>query len=81
MTPLNATFVVLRLQIVDAPRRARGAVALAEQVLGRAPAIVVVYVLRDEPADRLDVRIDPPEVLVLGLADRAAEAGADRIDH
>lgn len=73
--------VGVRLEIVDHARRARGAVALAEQILGRAPAVVVVDVPHDEAADRFDVRIDSPEILVLAFANRMAESGADGIDQ
>src|SRR2546430_8655759 len=68
-------------QVVDDGRPARGAVALAQQVLRRSPAIVVAHVLRDEAADRIDVRIDRPELVVAMIADRVAHSGADRIDH
>ena len=68
-------------QVVDDGRGAGGAVALAEQVLRRGPAVVVAQVLRDEAADRLDVRIDAPELVVLVIAHRVAQAGADRVDH
>ena len=61
--------------------RARRAVALADQVLGRVPAAVVRHVLLDEARDRLDVGVDAPEVLVLEVADGLADARADRVDQ
>src|SRR5258708_261818 len=57
--------VLPRLQAVHDARRPGRAVALPEQELGRAPAVVVADVLLDEAADRVDVRIHAPEILVL----------------
>jgi hypothetical protein len=73
--------VLLGLEIVHDPRRAGGAVALPQQVLGRVPPVVLGDVLLDEPGDRLDVGIHAPEVLVLLLAQGMAQARAHGIDQ
>ena len=70
-----------RLQPVHDAARARRPVAFAEEVFGRVPAAVVADVLLDEPRDRFDVRVDPPEILVLGVAEGPRVAGADGVDH
>ena len=68
-------------QVVDDGRPAGGAVALAQQVFWRRPAIVVAHVLHDEAAHGVDVRVDPEELIVLVVADRVGESRPDRIDH
>jgi len=79
-TPLNAMFP-LRLQVIHEAGRAHRAVALTQQVLWGVPAAVVVDVLDDEPPDRVDVLVHAPEVLVLRLPERVADAGPDGVDH
>ena len=73
--------VVLRQQHEADAAGPHAAVALAEDELGRRPAAVLREVLHDEVRDRGDVLVDAPELLAVGLADRAREAGADRVDH
>ena len=61
-------------------RAADAAVALAEDVLGRVPAVVHGEEGADEVGDGVGVLVVAPEVGVLLVAERAAEAGADRVD-
>ena len=69
------------LHIVDDTGRSHAAITFAEQVLWRAPAAVFGHVLLDKVGHRLDIRIDAPEFLALGVTDRFAVTGADRVDH
>ena len=68
-------------EIVGNAARAHAAVAFAEDVLRRCPAAVLRQVLDDEFRDGLDVLVDTPEVLALGVAHCLGEAGAYRVDH
>ena len=72
---------VRALQVACEHRRAGRAVALAEQVAGRVPAVVLAQEAPDELGERLRVLVDAPVVAARRLAQRVAEAGADRIDH
>ncbi len=73
--------IASRTQVIRNRRGARRAVTLTQQIFRRGPAIAVAHILRNEARDGIDVRVDAPELLVLVLADRVTEAGADRIDH
>lgn len=69
------------LQGVDQHRRARRAIALAEQIFGRVPSPVFGQEPHDELAEGVGVRIDAVEGLFLVRAGDAAEAGARRVDE
>ena len=81
MMPFSATSLIGALELVDDRGRAGGAVALAAEIFGRVPAAILVEPEADELGDRLGVLGDAPIFLRLGLAERVAEAGADRIDE
>ena len=72
---------VRALQVAGEHRRAGRAVALAEQVAGRVPAVVCAEEPPDELGKRLRVLVDAPVVGARSLAQRVAEAGAYGIDH
>src|SRR3546814_20933118 len=55
------------------------AVTFAAQIFGRVPAAIVVEPEPDELGDRFRVLGEAPEILGVGLAERVAEAGADRV--
>ena len=63
------------------PRRARGAVGLADEVLGTRPARVARAVQADEFAHALEVALVVVEFRHLLAGDHAAVAGADRVDE
>src|SRR5215218_9623162 len=67
-------------QVAGQPRRAKGAVALADQEEGQAPAPVAGEVEADELADRPDVLVDLAILLGEVLTHGAAIAGVDRVD-
>ena len=69
------------LELIDDHRRARRAVAFAEQVLGRVPAAVLGEKLGDEFGEGVGVLVDAVERLFLVLAGDAAEARARRVDE
>ena len=73
--------VVAGQQIEADSTGAHATVALTENVLRRCPAIVLGNVLGNEVRHRLDVIVYAPEVLAFRLAQRAGEAGTDRIHH
>ena len=60
-------------------RRARGAEALAQQVLGRGPPLVLGDPGLDELGHRVGVLVEAPELLVLVLPEGAAPARAHRV--
>ena len=60
---------------------AGGAIALAEDVLGRVPAVVLGDETGDEAGEGVGVFVDAPEGLSGVLADEAAEAGAGHVDE
>ncbi len=64
----------MRLQIIGERCRAEGAVAFTNEEFWGIPASAAADVGVDELRQRFDVLIDAPEILVLGLADGAAEA-------
>ena len=66
---------VLMLEIGGEPGHARDAVALAEEVLRRAPALLARGEEAHEFADRGDVLVEPEELLGLLAFGRAAQAG------
>ena len=68
------------LQNVGQHRRARGAVALAEDVLGRVPAVVLGDETLNEARKGVGVFIHAPEGLSRVFAGEAAEAGAGHVD-
>ena len=72
---------MLLLQVQRQPRRARGAVALADQVLRAAPAAVAREVEADELAHRVEVALVLVELGHLLALDHPRVAGADRIDE
>mgnify|MGYP001361141611 CR=1 FL=1 len=73
--------VLPRVEVVDNAARTGRAVAFAKQKFGGTPAAVFGDELADEVRDRLDVRVDAPEILVFLLAERSRKPRADRVDH
>ncbi len=71
----------IRLELIDEHRRARRAVAFAEQIFRRIPATVFRQELRDEFGERIGILVDAVERLLLVLAGDAAETGAGRVDE
>ena len=76
--------VQIDVMLLQRQREARGAhraVAFAEDVFGRIPAIVFAQELLDERREGVDVLIDAVEILVRILAADPAEAGAGHVDE
>uniref|UniRef100_A0A0N4ZLE2 Glucosamine_iso domain-containing protein n=1 Tax=Parastrongyloides trichosuri TaxID=131310 RepID=A0A0N4ZLE2_PARTI len=72
---------VAAFQFIDDGGRTGGAIAFAADELGRVPALMRVQPDADELSDRLGVLGHAPVVGRIGLAQGAAEAGADRVDE
>ncbi len=68
-------------EVLGEDRRARGAVALAQQEFRGFEPIVALHVALDELRERARIAIDPIEHLRLADADDAAVAGAHGIDE
>ena len=77
----GAVEIELALQQVGENGGARGAVALAEEILRRVPAIVLGEEAADEAVEGVRVGIDAVEGLAGVLAEDAAEAGAGSVDE
>ena len=69
------------LQVAREHRRAGGAVAFAEQVAGRVPALVFAEEAPEELRQGARVLVNAPEVRSVGAFEGMAETGADRIHH
>ena len=72
---------VLVLQRQRQPGGAHGAVAFAEDVFGRIPAIVLAEKLLNERGEGVDILIDAVEILVRVLAADPAKPGAGHVDE
>lgn len=70
---------VLLLEIRRKPGHARDAVALAEEILRRAPALLARGEKPHEFADRRDVLVEPEKLLRLLAFRRAAQTGGHRV--
>ena len=71
----------LLLQDVRQHRRPGRAVALAEEIFRRVPAIVFAQKALDEAGEGVRVLVDSPEGLFLVLAVELSEAGAGHVDE
>ena len=79
--PLKATPASIALELARDRDGARRAVALAAEEARARPAPLGGEPGLDEVGDELRIRIDAPGLLLLGLAEHAAVAGAGRVDE
>ena len=73
----------LRLQVVGDARDAVAAVALADQILARPQPLVLDEPVEDDAREVVDIVLGAVEISAwsVGVLERAAEAGADRVDE